>query len=148
MISRIACTVALALAATTASAQTAKAPATTKKPATATPAASAGSAAPRQNSDSAYVPAVMHEKMVTVSGCLKNTPSWELTDATVADQKDKATYRLEGISAARLSLFIGKRVQATGALQNQGTSANGKTPPRFEATAVQEVTGAAAASCS
>ncbi len=78
---------------------------------------------------------------VTITGCLKRGAEWQLTDATISGQKDKATYRLEGISAARLSLFVGQRVEATGALQDEGAPATTKNPPRFEATAVQEATG-------
>jgi hypothetical protein len=89
---------------------------------------------------SVYVPAIMQDKM-TIAGCLKHGSDWELTDATIAGQKDKATYKLEGISAARLSLFVGKRIEVTGALQDKSKPATGKTLPRFEATAVQEATG-------
>ena len=71
----------------------------------------------------------MQEKMVTVSGCLKGWPDWELTDATLAGQKDKTTYKLEGISGARLSLFVGKRVEATGAVKDEGKPASGKSFP-------------------
>ena len=111
---------------TTAAAQPKPAPKTAKPP-----------SAKGQNP---YVPAIM-QKTVTVAGCLKHDPDWELTDATVTGQKDKATYKLEGISSARLSLFIGKRVEATGALQDDGKPATGKNLPRFEATAVKEATG-------
>ena len=128
--------VALALATATLAAQAPK-PATAAarpKPApkTATP--------PSEKGQKPYVPAIM-QKTVTVAGCLKHDPDWELTDATVTGQKDKATYKLEGISSARLSLFVGKRIEATGALQDDGKPATGKNLPRFEATAVKEATG-------
>ena len=128
--------VALALATSTLAAQAPK-PATAAaqpKPApkTATP--------PSGKGQSPYVPAIM-QKTVTLAGCLKQDPDWELTDATVTGQKDKATYKLEGISSARLSLFVGKRIEATGALQDDGKPATGKSLPRFEATAVKEATG-------
>jgi hypothetical protein len=129
--------VALALAATTLAAQAPKPAAPARKPATAT---SKAAPARPQKTESRYVPAIMQEKMITVDGCLKNGPDWQLTDATLAGQKEKTTVKLEGISSARLSLFVGKRVQATGALQEQGDPA-GKGPARFEATAVQEATG-------
>ena len=137
-------TVALALATTTLAAQSSKptAPATPKigaqKPATAAPKPAAPAAPKVQNR---YVPAVMQAKMITIAGCLKHGADWQLTDATIAGQKDKATYKLEGISAARLSLFVGKRIEATGALQDGGAPATEKNPQRFEATAVQEATG-------
>jgi hypothetical protein len=75
-----------------------------------------------------------------VSGCLTRGSDWELTDATLAGQQNKTTYKLEGISGARLSLFVGKRIEATGALQGE-VRTGGKNLPRFEATAVQEATG-------
>ena len=128
--------VALALATATLAAQAPK-PATAAarpKPApkTATP--------PSAKGQNPYVPAIM-QKTVTVAGCLKHDPDWELTDATVTGQKDKATYKLEGISSARLSLFVGKRIEATGALQDDGKPATGKNLLRIEATAVKEATG-------
>ena len=122
----------------TLTAQASKPSTTARKPATpATKPATPQS----QKAQNRYVPAIMQEKMITVAGCLKHDPDWELTDATVTGQKDKATYMLEGISPARLSLFVGKRIQATGAFQSEGKSATGKNLPRFEATAVQEATG-------
>jgi hypothetical protein len=126
---------ALVLATATLAAQAPK-PAPARKPAAAAPKAPPA----KPETDSRYVPAIMQDKMITIDGCLKKGTDWQLTDATLAGQKDKTTYKLEGISAARLSLFVGKRVQATGALQDGGTAA-GKTPLRFEATAVQEATG-------
>jgi hypothetical protein len=131
------CSVAVALATATLAAQAQK-PATTPRK---QPAAAPKAATQAQKTDTPYVPAIMQEKMVTVAGCLKRDPDWELTDATLGDQKEKATYKLEGISGARLSLFVGKRVQATGALQDGGKPAGGKNLLRFEATAVQEATG-------
>ena|SRR5437868_9622639 len=131
------CGVTIALATVTLAAQGQKPATPPGKPATAAP----KTATQPQKTENRYVPAVMQEKMVTVSGCLKRDPDWELTDATLGDQKDKATYKLEGISAARLSLFVGKRIQATGALQDEVKTAGGKNLPRFEATAVQETTG-------
>src|SRR6266513_1364344 len=69
-----------------------------------------------QKAQNRYVPAIMQQKLIKVAGCLKHDSDWELTDATLAGQQEKATYKLEGIGEARL--------------------------PRFEATAVQEATGA------
>jgi hypothetical protein len=130
--------VAVGLVTVTVTAQAPKPPTTARKPATTAP---KPPATQPQKTENRYVPAIMQEKMVTLAGCLKRDSDWELTDATLGDQKDKATYKLEGISAARLSLFVGKRVQATGALQDDGKGGSGKNLPRFEATAVQEATG-------
>ena len=127
--------VALALAAATLAAQAPK-PATAAAKPKAAPTATPQS----EKAQSPYVPAIM-QKTVTVAGCLKHDPDWELTDATVTGQKDKATYKLEGISSARLSLFVGKRIEATGAIQDDGKRVTGKNLERFEATAVKEATG-------
>jgi hypothetical protein len=103
-------------------------------------------------------PAIMHERMITVSGCLQQDPDWVLTGATLAGQKETATYRLDGIGEARLLVLAGKKVEATGAIVDAGkpaapaapaarkssTAATGQPLPRFEATAVREV----AATCS
>ena len=129
--------VALALATVTLAAQAPKPATAAAKPKNAPTTAAPKSATPSsQKAQNQYLPAIM-QKTVTVAGCLKRDPDWELTDATVAGQKDKATYRLEGISPARLSLFVGKRIEATGALQEAGKSATGKSLPRVEATAVK-----------
>jgi len=136
--------VALALATATVTAQTPKPATAAAKPATTS---AKGSAGP-QGGENRYVPAIMQPKLVTVTGCLKRGSDWELTDATLAGQQNKATYKLEGISGARLSLFVGRRIEATGALQDDGKT-TGKSLPRFEATAVQEPTAKeAAGSCS
>lgn len=128
---------ALALATATLAAQAPKPTTASQKPTAAAP----KTAAPQTQKDqNRYVPAI-EQKLVTVSGCLKRGSDWELTDATIADQKEKATYKLEGIGEARLSLFVGQRIQATGALEDGGKSVTGKTLPRFEATAVKEATG-------
>ena len=126
--------VALALAAATLAAQAPK-PATAAAKPKAAPTATPQS----EKAQSPYVPAIM-QKTVTVAGCLKHDSDWELTDATVTGQKDKATYKLEGISSARLSLFVGKRIEATGAIQDDGKPVTGKNLKRFEATAVKEAT--------
>jgi hypothetical protein len=98
-------------------------------------------------------PAIMHERMTTVSGCLQRHPDWVLTGATLAGQKEAVTYRLEGIGEARLLVLVDKRVEATGAILDAanppaGHVAPGGKPsaggtgqplPRFEATAVREV---------
>jgi hypothetical protein len=128
--------VALTLATATLAAQAPKPATAAAKPKTAPKTATPES----EKAQSPYVPAIM-QKTVTVAGCLKRDPDWELTDATVTGQKDRATYRLEGISSARLSLFVGKRIEATGALQDDGKPATGKNLRRFEATAVKEATG-------
>lgn len=137
MIKQLLISVALVLATAPLGAQASKPKATPSKPATA-PAKPA--AAPPARSADRYVPAIMQQKLVTVAGCLKHDPDWELTDATLAGQQNKANYKLEGISGARLSLFVGKRIEATGALQEEGKT-TGKNLPRFEATSVQEATG-------
>jgi hypothetical protein len=129
--------VALALATATLAAQAPKP--TPAAPNRATAAAKPADPQPPRTQNR-YVPAIMQGKMVTVSGCLKRGPDWELTDATLAGQQNKTTYKLEGISGARLSLFVGKRIEATGAPQDEGPT-TGKSLPRFEATAVQEATG-------
>jgi hypothetical protein len=128
--------VAVALATATLAAQAPNPATTAKKPATAAP-----KATQPEKTENRYVPAIMQDKMVTVAGCLKRDPDWQLADATVTGQTEKATYKLEGLSAARLSLFVGKRVEATGAFQDESKTANGKTLRRFEATAVQETKG-------
>ena len=130
--------VALALATATLAAQATKPAPRATKPATGTPKAGASQTPKAQNP---YVPAIEKEK-IAVSGCLKHESDWVLTDATVAGKQDKATYKLEGIGDARLALFVGKRVEATGALQQEaGKPATAKSLPRFEATAVKESTG-------
>jgi hypothetical protein len=127
---------ALALAATTLAAQAPKPTPAAPKPATG---AAQPAASQPPNAQNRYVPAIMQEK-ITVTGCVKQGADWELTDATLAGQQSKTTYKLEGLSGARLSLFVGKRVEATGALQVDGKT-TGKSLPRFEATAVKETTG-------
>jgi hypothetical protein len=104
-----------------------------------------------------YVPAIMQERTMTVTGCLQKNQGWVLTGATLAGQKDTATYKLEGIGDARLSLFDGKRIEVTGAMPFASGSAGGaaktasappasaaasKSLPIFEATAVKAATGA------
>jgi hypothetical protein len=98
-------------------------------------------------------PAIMHERMTTLSGCLQRQPDWVLTGATLAGQKEPATYRLEGIGEARLSVLVDKRVEATGAIVDAAKppashpapggkpAAGGTGQPlaRFEAIAVREV---------
>jgi len=100
-----------------------------------------------------YVPAIMHERMQTLSGCLQQNPEWRLTDATLAGQKEAATYKLDGIGEARLLVLAGKQVEATGAIVAASPAPPGGKPaagsggpplPRFEATALREV----AATCS
>ncbi|HEY3045049.1 MAG TPA: hypothetical protein VGJ39_13540 [Vicinamibacterales bacterium] len=133
---------ALALAAATLAAQAPKPTSpTTPTGAAPKPATAAAQPAASQpaNAQNRYVPAIMQEK-ITVTGCVKQGADWELTDATRAGQQGKTTYKLEGLSGARLSLFVGKRVEAAGALQVDGKT-TGKSLPRFEATAVKETTG-------
>ena len=106
-----------------------------------------------------YVPAIMRPRMVLLTGCLQHKEDYVLTEATLAEQGGKEgaqaesapapapAYRLEGISAARLSMLVGKRVQVSGAYQGgdqtKSPGADG-TPPRFEATNVTEIEGACA----
>jgi len=103
-------------------------------------------------------PAIMHERMTTLAGCLERSPDWVLTGAVLTGQKEASTYKLEGIGEARLLVLVGKKVEATGAVVDPGKPAAGTTPspakrtaaapgqalPRFEATALREV----AATCS
>jgi hypothetical protein len=102
-------------------------------------------------------PAIMHERMLTLSGCLQRNPDWVLTGATLAGQKEAATYRLDGIGEARLLVLVDKKVEATGAIVDpkpasgavpsagkSTAAAAGQHLPRFEATALREV----AATCS
>jgi hypothetical protein len=128
---------ALALATASLAAQAPKPTTAPPKPTTAAPKTATKEPQEDQNR---YVPAI-EQKPVTVSGCLKRDSDWQLTDATIAGQPEKSTYKLEGIADARLSLFVGQRIQATGALQGGGKAATGKSLPRFEATAVKEATG-------
>jgi len=162
--------VALVVATATLAAQAPK-----PKTAATKPTAPAAKPAQAQPANGGYVPAVMQQRMTTLTGCLQHTEDYTLTNAAVAQQGDApaggatapkaaaqpaaaaapaeaaapaAAYKLEGISPARLSLLVGKRVQVTGAFQDQGKGTTGKSLPRFEATAVQEATGAGSGSCS
>jgi hypothetical protein len=172
--------VALAVATATLAAQAPK-----PKTAATKPTAPAAKPTPAQPTAGGYVPAIMQQRMTTLTGCLQHTQDYTLTNATVAQQGDApggaatgpkvaaapaaaarpaaaapapaapaaaapaaAAYKLEGISPARLSLLIGKRVQVTGAFQDQGKTTTAKSLPRFEATAVLEATGTGSGSCS
>jgi hypothetical protein len=164
--------VALAAATATLGAQAPKPKTTATKPT-----APAAKPAQPQPAAGGYVPAIMQQRMTTLTGCLQHAQDYTLTNATVSQQGDVAggataaapaaaapaagapavaapaasaatAYKLEGISGARLSLLVGKRVQVTGAFQDQGKTGTAKTLPRFEATAVQEATGAGSGSCS
>jgi hypothetical protein len=106
----------------------------------------------------------MQERTTTISGCLQKNQDWVLTGATLANQKETATYKLEGIGDARLALFENKRIEATGVTHPAGTAparaasagakpaapagakptaaSAAKALPIFEATAVKEGTGA------
>src|SRR5688572_1833986 len=68
-------------------------------------------------------PAIMHERMTTLSGCLQRNQDWVLTGATLTGQKEAATYKLEGIGEARLLVLAGKKVEATGAIVDPGKPA-------------------------
>ena len=151
MFGRSLCSAALVLAATTVWAQNA-AP-NQSKPAPAADAVRAGG----------DLPAIMQERTTTISGCLQKNQDWVLTGATLANQKETATYKLEGIGDARLALFENKRIEATGVTHPAaGTkpagaasagakpaapagakpaAASSKSLPVFEATAVKEGTG-------
>ena len=143
MFGRILCSAALVLVATTLGAQT-------TTPSQSKPAPDAV----RAGGD---LPAIMQERTTTISGCLQKNQDWVLTGATLANQKEAATYKLEGIGDARLALFENKRIEATGVThpaggsKPAGASAAGAKPaaasaskalPVFEATAVKEGTGA------
>jgi hypothetical protein len=148
MFGRSLCSAALVLAATTLGAQTA----TPNKPQPAPDAVRAGG----------DLPAIMQERTTTISGCLQKNQDWVLTGATLANQKETATYKLEGIGDARLALFENKRIEATGVTHPAAgakpagaasagakpapagarpTAASSKALPVFEATAVKEGTG-------
>ena len=152
--------VALVLATVSLAAQTSKPASSTQKPSQATKsdtqtqnsAKTAKPAAPASPASSRYVPAVMQQRMTTLNGCLRQTnQEYSLTDAKVSQQGDVAqsgtapaatSYKLEGISPARLSMLVGKRVNATGAFQAEAKAgAAAKQAARFEATAVVEATG-------
>jgi hypothetical protein len=108
--------------------------------------------APPPAQTSPYVPAIMQPRMVTLNGCLQQKEGYILTQATVpaASAKEKeepapsSSYTLEGLSSARLSLLVGKRVTVTGAyLDAPATGAAAtKAGVRFEATNVTEAEGA------
>jgi hypothetical protein len=147
MFGRSLCSAALVLAATSLAAQTATPKATEPPPAS------------RAGGD---LPAIMQERTTTISGCLQKNQDWVLTGATLANQKEAATYKLEGIGDARLALFENKRIEATGVTHPAGGTAPAsagakpaapaggkpaaasasKALPIFEATAVKEGTGA------
>ena len=151
--------VALVLATVSLAAQTSKPASQSPKPSQASKADSQGAKTGQskpgtqsQQAASRYVPAVMQQRMTTLSGCLRqNKQDYTLTDVKVSQQGDAArsetasaaaSYTLEGISAARLSLLVGKRVDVTGAFQEDPKAAAGsKSAPRFEATAVVEASG-------
>jgi len=151
MFGRSLCSAALVLVATSLAAQTAT-------PTPPRPAPDAGRAA-------GDLPAIMQERTTTISGCLQKNQDWVLTGATLANQKETATYKLEGIGDARLALFENKRIEATGVTHPAGSTAPAKAAaagakpaapagarpvaasaakalPIFEATAVKEGTGA------
>src|SRR5262245_39603525 len=118
--------------------------------------------APQARSSAPYVPAVMQQRMATLSGCLqRQKQDWVLSDVKVSQQGDVAqgtqgagataptTYKLEGLSATRLSVLVGKRVDVTGAFQGDAKrAATAPALPRFEATNVSETAGADAKPCS
>ncbi len=135
--------VALVLAATSVGAQTATQKSARDK--------AAGSAAPSQKSTIQYNPAIMQPRFVTLGGCVQHKDDYILTDATIAGQGEKGqpqpapatTYKLEGLSGARLTLFVGKRVEVTGVYQAGTATAGAAGEPlaRFEATNVNGVEG-------
>jgi hypothetical protein len=140
MSDRILTAVALVLGASSLAAQ-----APTQKPAPVKP------AAPAQTSP--YTPAIMQPRLVTLVGCLQQKGTYILVDAAVAPPSEKEkpspapapSYLIEGLSAARLSLLVGKRVTINGAYQEaptgKGSAAGTTTLPRFEATNATEVAG-------
>jgi hypothetical protein len=131
----------------------AKAPPATQKPSPAkTP------PAPPQTPAGQYVPAILQPRVVTLTGCLQHKTDYLLTEAMIAAASEKekpqpapsATYRLEGLSGARLSLLVGKRVEVTGTYQAAAPAAKGAKPDaggpaRFEATNANAVEGSCAA---
>lgn len=156
-------TAALVLTAAALPAQTPPAKPQTQKPAP--PASTTQSAkppAPQPRSSTPYVPAVMQQRMATLSGCLqRQKQDFVLSDVKVSQQGDVAqgtqgagataptTYKLEGLSATRLSVLVGKRVDVTGAFQGDPKRAStASVLPRFEATNVSETAGSDAKPCS
>lgn len=141
MSDRLLTAVALVLTASTLAAQ---APA--QKPAPVKPAAPAETLP--------YKPAIMQPRLVTLTGCLQQKGNYILVDAAVAPatEKEKPTpasassYQIEGLSGARLSLLVGKRVNINGVYQEapvgKGGTTNANALPRFEATNATEVEGA------
>jgi hypothetical protein len=103
-----------------------------------------------------YSPAILQPRQVTLTGCLQQKGTYILVDAAVAPAtaKEKPTpapassYQIEGLSGARLSMLVGKRVTINGAYQEASRGKAG-TPgstalPRFEATNANEAEGAGA----
>ncbi len=127
--------VALVLATTTLGAQT-TAPNATQQPAA--PGGAPRAAALR------YVPAILQERMITITGCLQNNEGWVLTGATLAGQQEAGTYKLLGIADARLALFEGKRIEATGALPLAGKAASPAASPTAAAKIAASPSPAAA----
>ncbi len=115
------------------------------------------SAVPQQRATTQYVPAVMQQRMATLAGCIqqeREQGDYVLAGAKLSQQGDVAqgtqgagatvatTYRIEGISGARLSVLVGKHVDVTGAFQGDPKQAPAKgNLPRFEATNVVESEG-------
>jgi hypothetical protein len=146
--------VALVLASTILNAQAPKPAPSAHKPTTPTTKPAAPSQAPPASDR--YVPAIMQQRMTTLTGCLQYSQDYTLTNATVSKQGDVAlaaggapkSFRLEGISPARLSVLVGKRVEVTGAFQDDArpggahpAAGAAKSLPRFEAIAVAESSG-------
>jgi len=141
--------VALALATTVSlGAQAPKSAVSARKKTAAAAAANVAKPSARHEASTRYVPAIMQQKMTTLSGCLQHGQDYTLTNAKISQQGDVAQatdaapaaagYKLEGISPARLSILVGKHVDVTGAFQEDPKAA---ATPRFEATAVQESAG-------
>jgi hypothetical protein len=95
------------------------------------------------------LPAVAQEHLITIRGCLQHDHDYMLTNVSASDEDKSASaslassYRLEGLSDARLSLLVGQRVDVTGAPRaTDSASVTAKTPagaPWFEATAAHEI---------
>jgi hypothetical protein len=98
-----------------------------------------------------FTPAIMQPRFVVLGGCLQHKNDFILTDAVVAGQGENAkpqpapatTYKVEGLSSARLSLFVGKRVEVSGVYQPPAPAAKGGAEgvARFEATNVNPAEG-------
>jgi hypothetical protein len=126
---------ALALAAGALAAQTAQKPKPSPPPA-------------QQGSTVQHAPAIMQPRLARLTACLQEKNGYILTEVKIVEQgattvEPAPVYRVEGISGARLSVLVGKRVEVQGAFRPAPAAAKTKAEeqPRFEAINVTEVSG-------